>query len=194
MRNQLIITIILLSCLFCVGCSDAFRFAPTESQKQITFHTRELARVIEAEGSDAHSPASKQLLAGTTANLKYTGLPDDIEIPDFPAILDTAIADAVRRPTIADISEDIDSWLGVGISLATFLGVGGVGFGGKKFIDWLILASQKNQALAEIVRNNEKFKTALSGLTNIDTVVTAFKQAQSAQSPPTKRLVTELKS
>ena len=178
------------------GCQDSLRFAPGEPQKKIAWQAHITARDIEAGGTDAHSPAAKQQVEATAVSLKYIGLPSDPEIVDYATTAAQAQADAAKRPTAGDVFEQVEGGLSLAAELAILFGVGGAGFGGKKLLDWLKLAREKNKALQEIVQGNEFFKQNLSSLKLPDGVLKAFKDAQKAaqHSQPTKRLVTELKS
>ena len=189
--KTLFVVVILCSLCFISGCQDALRFAPSEPQKQIALQAHVTARDIEAEGTDAHSPAAKQQVQATQTALTYIGLPKNPQITDYVTTVAQAQVDAGQRPKFQDISEAAEGGLSLAAELAIIFGVGGVGFGGKKLVDWIKLAREKNQALQEIIAGNELFKKQLP-----ETTLRAFKKAQdkTQETPSTKRLVTELKS
>ena len=187
-------------CTFCTGCGDKLRFAPAEEQKQVAFHTYQTALAVEASGTDAASPASRQLVGGTATALAYTGMPADPCIVDYPATVATASVQAQQRPTTADVIEqaaaDADVGLSLAAQLALLFGVGASGVGGKKILDWIALAREKSAALSQIVKGNELFKqkVATGGALTTPQVVEAFKEAQThAQKPATEILVKEIK-
>ncbi len=199
MKTHITIAILILSIsvllLLSCGCEEHLRFAPSESQKKLAWQSHITARDIEASGTDAHSPAAKQQVESTVVSLKYIGLPKDPVIVDYATTAAQAQADAAKRPAAGDVLEQVEGGLSLAAELAILFGVGSAGFGGKRLLDWLKLAREKNKALKEIVQGNEFFKQNLSSLKLPVGVLKAFKNAQNAaqQSQPTKRLVTELK-
>jgi hypothetical protein len=175
------------------GCSNSpLRFAPSEAQKQTAFTAYQDALAVNASGAEPGSEPAGRLVAGTAAALAYTGIPADPEVVDYPAVAAQDQADAAKRPTAGDVFDSIDEGLSLGMELAILFGAGGVGFGGKKVLDWIRLAREKNTALKEIVQGNEIFKL-FNGPDDPHEAVTNFKTAQARQSPATRRLVTELK-
>lgn len=173
------VSIILLVCLLCAlaGC-DSMRFAPTEAQKQSAELTHALAAKINAAGTAPASPASQKLCEGTRASLAYTGRPSAPPDPEqFDTIAAQANTDAESRPTADDVFADVESGLSLAAELAILFGVGGAGVGGKKLLDWVRLARQKNQAFAETVRGNELLKDYLK-INNKAAELEAFKQFQ----------------
>jgi len=185
-----------LLCALCVlcGCNDSLRFAPTESQKQAAELTHQAAVVDNQVGAVPACPTSRQLVSGTAAALAYIGRPKVPPDPlEFDSALSQAQADSVRRPAVDDVFAAADQGLSLAAGLAILFGVGGAGFGGKKVLDWIAIASQKSKALEEIVKGGEAFK-ALAEASGAGTSVDLFKTAQAGQSPQTKVLVTELKS
>ena len=195
-QKKLTVQVIILFFLLCAtlivfssGCESQLRFAPAEPQKKIALQAHLTARDIEAEGTDPHSPAAKQQVQATQVALAYTGLPKNPVIEDYPTTVAQAQSDVSQRPTAEQAFEAVEGGLSLAAELAILFGMGGAGFGGKKLIDWLKLAREKNKALQEIITGNELF---------IDNAEPAaknnFKQFQKKQSLTTKRLVTELKS
>jgi len=178
--------VLLLIC----GCSEQLRFAASESQKQIALQTHMTARAVNENGADPGSQAAEQLVDGTETALAYIGMPKSPDIEDYATTSQQARDDAVKRPVAEDVFEAAEQGLSLAAELAILFGVGGAGFGGKKLLDWLKLAREKNKALAEIVHGNELLKKSLT-----DAQLQLFKKAQNdAQvTPSTKVLVTELK-
>ncbi|HIJ66799.1 MAG TPA: hypothetical protein HPP51_00750 [Planctomycetes bacterium] len=179
--------------LFAAGCGNPLRLAPTEAQKQIAWQTNQLARHVEAVGTEPESPTAKKLATGTEAGLNYTGLPQDLSATNFEALIETAKQDAYKRPTAEQALDEADSWLGLAGELAVLLGVGGAGIGGKKLADWIALARRKSKAIGEIIDGNEKFKKALKSLDKDGAVKKAFGEAQnkSQKSVSTEKLVAQ---
>jgi len=163
------------------GCTDALRFAPSEPQKQSAELTYLLAAKVNAEGAMPASPATVQLVEGTRAATAYIGRPAIPPDPEqFDTLASTANTDALARPDLFTVA---DEGLSLAAELAILFGVGGCGFGGKKVIEWLMLAKQKSAALKEIIAANELFKQKSAEQE-------LFKQAQNAvQSVDTKKLV-----
>ena len=188
------IVVLLLTCsaalLFASGCSEHLRFAASEPQKQIALQTHITARAVNENGTDPGSQAAEQLVDGTETALAYTGMPKSPDIEDYATTSQQAKDDAGKRPVAEDVFQAAEQGLSLAAELAILFGVGGAGFGGKKLLDWLKLAREKNKALQEIVRGNEFFK----GKCSLDEL-RAFEESQrTAQiTPTTKRLVTELK-
>jgi len=189
----LVLSLFLIGAIGAISGCNSLRFAPSEAQKQIAFDTYQTAQAVNTTGAAAASPAAQKLVTGTAAALAYTGMPADPVIPDYDAAAAQATADAAARPTAVDVIEAADEGLSLFSELAIALGLGGLGYGGKKLSDWLALAKQRSAALKEVVKNNELFKSSALAANNA-AAVDLFKQAQAAQSPETKVLVTELKA
>lgn len=198
-NTKLTIQVIIIFSLLCAllltssGCQQSLRLAPNEPQKKVAFQAHMTARDIEAKGTDAHSPAAKQQVQATQVALAYTGLPKNPVIEDYPTTIAHAQINASQRPTTEQAFEAVEGGLSLVAELAVLFGVGGAGFGGKKVMDWLKLAREKNKALREIVEGNELFKKQADSQ---KVAIKAFKAAHNTtqKSPATKRLVTELKS
>ncbi len=189
--STVIVIMLLLIVPLIAGCGQVLRFAPTEEQKQVALKTFLNARAVESSGTDARSPAAKQLVEGTKVSLDYIGIPANPDIADYEAVLHSASTDSVRRPVIEDVSGAVDKGLSLAAELAILFGVGGTGFGGKKLLDWLKLAKQKNTALKEVIAANELFKHKTAS----DAEITrAFKEAHNTiQKTPTKKIVSEIR-
>lgn len=176
--------------LFIAGCQTSqLRFAPTEPQKQIAFQGYLNAQRIATDGTFGGSPAALQNLQASQVAFNYIGPPANPVITDYSTTYAQAAADANSRPTVTDISQAVDEGLSLATELAILFGVGGCGFGGKKLLDWIKLAKQKNKALKEIIDNNELFQKTAE-----PKAIKQFKNAQTKQSKETKVLVTEIKS
>jgi hypothetical protein len=179
---------ILLSCLIFSGCGN-LRFGPSESQKQLAFTTYKNAAEVAKLGAEAASPATRQIVEGTAAALAYTGMPKAPEVEDYPAALEQAQADAVKRPKSADVFDAAEGGLSLAAELAILLGAGGAGIGGKKVIDWIALARNKSNALREVVEGNELLKEYLK-VNGKDGELDAFKEFQGQkQTADTAKLV-----
>ena len=151
--GAVITMLIVVACLAFCGC-DNLRIAPTEPQKQVAYQAAATARIVEAAGTDAHSPAATQLADATAVSLAYTGLPASPVITDYPTTLAAAGQDAARRPTPDEIWSEADGWIDLGIALAGIFG-GGAGIAATQF---LVKARQKSRALREVVAGNERLK------------------------------------
>jgi hypothetical protein len=177
--------------LFAGGCAG-FRGPATQTQKQNAWlHLR----TAQLSAEQAAAEQSSSLLQNLTA-LSYEqsrafaadyGLPEELPLLTAQEIL--AAAPSVAAQAQAD-SHSLQPWsfadglLDLGLALAGLLG----GAWGLKAAAFFKQAREKSDALKEIVRNNELFKTLYPD------AAPSFKQAQSAQSPSTRRLVTELKT
>lgn len=183
MKKECIIVMVVVMVFGCMGCEEPLRFAPSEVIKEASELTHLLARKIESEGTEAHSPASKQLVKGTQANLTYVGRPKVQPDPEqFDTITSQAQSDAEQRP---DAWQVADSAMDLGIGICALLG----GVAGTKGVKALMDARAKSKALQEIVAGNELFKN--KGDPNING---AFATAQNeAQSKETKQVVAQLK-
>jgi len=163
------------------GCQDGLRFAPSEQQKQSAELTHALATKVNAQGAMPASPATVQLVEGTRAATAYIGRPAIPPNPEqFDTLASTANTDAQARPDIFTVADEGMSLIA---ELALFFGVGVTAVGGKKVIEWIMLAKQKSAALRQIITANELFKDRSS-----DKVL--FKQTQNAvQSTATRKIV-----
>jgi hypothetical protein len=189
-----IVLISIVVLIFLSGC-DSFRLPPSEVQKKNAY-LHERATKFAADTAKGES-ASAQLQSLTElAHLQsqsytaYFGLPEELPHADTPTdillqsnfdLAQASLTESTQRPDPWDTADALLE-LGIGISAV----VGGVY--GTKVVKFLKDAQTKSQALKEVVRNNELFKSQ-----NPDSV-NAFKQAQRNQSPQTKKFVTELKS
>lgn len=182
--KKLIVTILAFVVLVLVGgCEEALRFAPSESIKQTAELTNQMARKINSEGTDAQSPASRQLIKGTQVALSYIGRPKEVPEPEqFDIITAQAQQDAEKRP---DAWQMADSAIELGIGVCALLG----GIYGTRAVKFLKDARTKSKALQEIVAGNELFKkTSESGMAS-----TFTNSHNSAQSKETKKIVADLK-
>lgn len=186
--------VILTLLIFAGGC-EGFRRPATQAQKQNAwFHLRTAQLAAEQAVSEQTSALLQDLTAlsyrQSCAFAADYGLPQEMG-PALTAqeILAAAGPVAVRAQADSSAAEwkpwsMADGLLELGLALAGLLG----GAWGLKAAAFFRQAREKSDALKEIVRNNELFKTFCPD------AVEAFKQAQSVQSPSTRRLVTELKT
>jgi len=170
--NTTLIAVSLCLCIFVAvfitGC-ESMRFAPSEPQKQIAFQTHLTARQIEAEGTDAHSPAAKQVAAGTTAALAYTGMPSRINIEDYDTTLSQAQADSSKRPTSEQVFDAVDKGLNLAELIAlTLSGTSGIGLGlagagkiARYIAEIRKRAKEFEQGFGEVVKAEQEFKNSL---------------------------------
>ena len=188
-------TYALMACvLICAGC-ETLRFAPGEAQKQNAWlHNR--TAVITAETAKDEQ-ASEELRTLTQlgelqsrAFVSYYGLPK--EFPQAESAEDvlresnwqlarTASVESAQRP---DPWQLADSALELAIGVSALLG----GVYGVRTVRFLKDARSKSQALKEVITGNELFKK------QNESSVSAFKQAQSSQSPQTRQLVAQMKT
>jgi len=163
--------------------------APSESQRQVAFRTYLNARAVDANGADARTPATKQLVEGTGASLQFTGMPTTPEIADYESTLQAAYADAAKRPTTEKVFDAVGEGLTLAEQLAILFGFGGTTLGGVKLAEWFARARKKSQGLQEIIDANRDFLAAVD-----EQARGVFKAAQNnKQSMATKKLVAELK-
>jgi len=190
-KSLLIATLCLCAFVAFISGCESLRFTPSEPQKQIALQTHMAARTVNEKGADPGSQAAEQLVDGTETALAYIGMPKSPDIEDYATTSQQARDDAGKRPVADDVFQAAEQGLSLAAELAILFGVGGAGFGGKKLLDWLKLAREKNKALQEIVQGNEYFKKKCSTPGELRT----FKESQEfAQlTPTTKRLVAELK-
>jgi hypothetical protein len=171
------------------GC-DTLRLAPSESQKQIALDTYQTAQTVNATGAAAQSLATQKLVSGTAASVAYTGYPANPTITNYDTTLQTAQADAAKRPTIDDVAKSFDGWLSLGIGVAGLFGGGA----GLKIAAALKATKDKAAALKEVVQGNEEFKRWLE-LNGGGLAVNAFRQAQTGvQSVKTEQAVFAIRS
>jgi len=183
-----------LICFLFAGC-DSLRFAPTETQKQNAWlHNRTATIAADTARVEA---ASEKLQALTQLSEiqsrafgSYYGLPkefpqaettEDILAESNWQLAHTALQQGAGRP---DAWEVADSMLELGIGICALLG----GVYGTRAVGFLRQARTKSKALQEIVAGNELFKK------QNESSASAFKQAQSNQSPKTRQIVAEMKT
>jgi len=190
-NKPLIVVSILFSIglLFLTAGCEGLRFAASEGQKQIALDTYQSALFVDRLGAEPNTSTTARLVGGAKTGMAYIGIPKEPVISDYDKTIAQARLDAHKRPKTEQVFDSVGEGLSLAAELAILFGVGGVGFGGKKAIDWIRLAQQKSTALQEIVRNNEIFKKQAS----IE-AFNIFKQTQTNQSPATRQLVTKIKS
>jgi len=182
-----------LICFLFAGC-DSLRFAPTEAQKQNAWlHNR--TTTIAADTTRLEN-ASEKLQALTQlseiqsrAFSSHYGLPkefpqaetaEDVLIESNWQLARTALQQGAERP---DAWEVADSMLELGIGICALLG----GVYGTRAVGFLRQARTKSKALQEIIAGNELYKK------HNEYSASAFKQAQSNQSPQTRQIVAQMK-
>ena len=178
--KRIVITALLFAILaaFSAGCQDAVRFAPSEQQKQLAWLTNDLAKSIEATGTDAGSPAAKKLVQGTTASAVYYGPPKAPADPhDFETIAADATAQSMERPDPWTVADNILLLVG---GVATVLG----GVGGQRIASGIVKLRAKAKALQQVVVGNDLLKTNGGD----------FAKAHAGQSPQTKAIVAEIRA
>ncbi|MBN1796741.1 MAG: hypothetical protein JW804_08710 [Sedimentisphaerales bacterium] len=191
MKKFIVISLFLL---WLCGC-DSIRFAPSEIQKQNAYLHNRVTKIAADTAKDEYASQKLQALTDLShlqskSYTTYFGLPK--ELPDAEsaedvlaqsnyAIAQTSLEQSAERP---DPFETADALLELAIGISAVVG----GVYGTKAVRFLKEARAKSQALKEVVQGNELFK-----IQNPDSKET-FKQAQSAQSSETKKLVTELKT
>ena len=183
-----------LICFLFAGC-DSLRFAPTEAQKQNAWlHNR--TTTIAADTARLEN-ASEKLQALTQlseiqsrAFSSHYGLPkefpqaetaEDVLTESNWQLARTALQQGTERP---DAWEVADSMLELGIGICALLG----GVYGTRVVGFLRQARTKSKALQEIIVGNELFKKQNASSAS------AFKQAQSNQSPQTRQIVAQMKN
>jgi len=188
-----ILIILTLLCCLSAGC-DSLRFAPSEAQKQNAWlHNR--TTTIAADTARLEN-ASEKLQALTQlseiqsqAFSSHYGLPkefpqaetaEDVLIESNWQLARTALQQGAERP---DAWEVADSMLELGIGICALLG----GVYGTRAVGFLRQAKTKSKALQEIITGNELYKKH-----NVSSA-SAFKQAQSNQSPQTRQIVAQMK-
>jgi len=188
-----ILIILTLLCCLSAGC-DSLRFAPSEAQKQNAWlHNR--TTTIAADTARLEN-ASEKLQALTQlseiqsqAFSSHYGLPkefpqaetaEDVLIESNWQLARTALQQGDERP---DAWEVADSMLELGIGICALLG----GVYGTRAVGFLRQARTKSKALQEIIASNELYKKHNASSAS------AFKQAQSNQSPQTRQIVAQMK-
>jgi len=189
-----ILMILTLLCCLSAGC-DSLRFAPSEAQKQNAWlHNR--TTTIAADTARLEN-ASEKLQALTQlseiqsrAFSSHYGLPkefpqdetaEDVLIESNWQLARTALQQGDERP---DAWEVADSMLELGIGICALLG----GVYGTRAVGFLRQARTKSRALQEIIAGNELYKK------HNESSASAFKQAQSNQSPQTRQIVSKMKA
>ncbi len=189
-----ILIILTLLCCLSAGC-DSLRFAPSEAQKQNAWlhnHTTTIAAdTARLENASEKLQALTQLseIQSQTFSSHY-GLPkefpqaetaEDVLIESNWQLARTALQQGAERP---DAWEVADSMLELGIGICALLG----GVYGTRAVGFLRQARTKSKALQEIITGNELYKKH-----NVSSA-SAFKQAQSNQSPQTRQIVAQMKA
>jgi len=182
---QIIPVLFLILVIALGGCADRLRFAPSESQKQIALDTHLIARAVKSEGTEPGSEAAGRLVDGTAAALTYIGAPAEPNIADYPAALGQAKKAARARPSPDDVLQTAAGGLSLAAQIAAALGLGGIAVGGKRIVDWALLAKQRTTALREVIAGNELLKGKLAP--DQQKQFTAAQKAR--QSPATERLI-----
>lgn len=180
MKKRIFTTALLFAVLaaFASGCQDAVRFAPKEQQKQLAWLTNDVAKNIEATGTDAGSPAAKKLVQGTTASALYYGPPKVPADPqDFETIAADATSQSMERP---DPWEVADNLLLLAGGIATVVG----GVGAQRIASNIVILRAKAKALKEVVVGNDLLKTNGGD----------FAKAHRGQSVKTRALVAEIRA
>ncbi len=189
-----ILTALTLLCCLSAGC-DSLRFVPTEAQKQNAWlHNR--TAIMAAETAKVED-TSEKLQALTQLNevqslafSSHYGLPkefpqaetaEDVLTESNWQLARTALQQGTERP---DAWEVADSMLELGIGICALLG----GVYGTRVVGFLRQAKTKSKALQEIIVGNELFKKQNASSAS------AFKQAQSNQSPQTRQIVAQMKN
>ncbi len=197
MKKSKTITTVLIcvsACVLLTGC-ESLRFAPGETQKQNAWlHNRTAIVTAEAARTENSSEKLQTLTqlgeVQSRAFSSYFGLPEqfpkaetaeDILSESNFRLAQAALESGAQRP---DGWQVADSMLELGIGICAVLG----GVGGARAVRFLQEAKTKSKALQEIVTGNELFKKQNTEQT------TAFKQAQSTQSPQTRQLVAQMKN
>jgi hypothetical protein len=184
MKPILLTSVLLLT--IAGGCQDELRFAPSEPIQQTGEINYELAVLLDAEGAEPGSPATRALVESSKATHLYLGRPDAPPDPEqIPETVTTAQSDAVRRP---------DPWKAADSILALALGVSGLfggGVGATKLTQYLKQLQAKKNALEEVVKGNEIFKRTANGQS-----LALFKESHNlAQlTPGTRRIVSDVRS
>jgi hypothetical protein len=188
---------LLLTFVFLTGC-ETLRLAPTEIQKRNAYLHQRTTKLAADTAKDEYVSEELQALTDLS-NLQsksytsYFGLPKELPQADTTQdvlvqsnydLAATSLEQSEQRPGISDIFGQADAMFDLAIGIAAIVG----GVYGTKAVRFLKEAKTKSQALKEVIQNNELFKKQ-----NPESAG-AFKQAQTNQSPETKKLVTEVKA
>lgn len=184
---KIVLFLIAIVILFQITGCDALRLQPTEAQKQAAFGTLQTALAVDGQGAQPGSPATKQLVNGTSANLTYIGIPANPST-DLLATTIQAQNDAALRPEIEDVWAGFDTALAAGLIIAGAV----TGAGGLKAVGYIKKAQETSAALKEVVKGNEVFKG--SDIPDEKAIHTMRIAQRSTQSQATQKLVTEIKN
>ncbi len=196
MSKQKLMTVsmvILMLLSITAGCGN-LRFGPGETQKQNAYlhHRTVQSAALRARGeqsSDVLQKLTSQAAKQSDAIVAYYGLPKELPASENveeilsaqnAALTENARLEAGQRPDPWDVADHL---LELGIALA---GIVGGAFSGR-MVGTLRVARRKSDALREIIRGNQLFKTENPKFTD------AFKKAHQLQSEQTKHLVAMLK-
>jgi len=191
--GKVLVTLI-LQCFLLAGC-DSLRFAPTEAQKQNAWlHNRTTTIAADTAKSEATSEELQALTGLSQLQSRtftsYYGLPKEFPRADTAEeilaessfrLAQTALQQSADRP---DAWQLADNALELAIAISALLG----GVYGTRAVRFLKQAREKSQALQEVIAGNELFKK------QNESSASAFKQAQSSQSPQTRQIVAEMKA
>jgi len=190
-----ILSIIILQIVFTSGCST-FRLEPTEEQKQNAWLHNRTAQMI-ATTAEVENLSQKILSLSKLNNAQSQAIVYDYGMPKQLPQADTTeqiLSDTNWQITEAALTDSgfdkSDAWdvadaaMELGIGVAALLG----GVYGVRFASFLRSTRTKSQALREIIKGNEIFKSQNTELTD------TFKNAQKNQSPETRQIVAELKN
>lgn len=189
-----ILFVCVFTCFLLSGC-DSLRFAPSEAQKQNAWlHNRTTTIVADTarlENASEKLQALTQLSEiQSRAFSSHYGLPkefpqaetaEDVLTQSNWQLARTALQQGAERP---DAWEVADSMLELGIGICALLG----GVYGTRAVGFLRQARTKSKALQEIIAGNELYKK------HNESSASAFKQAQSNQSPQTRQIVAKMKT
>lgn len=191
--NRFFYLIFMVLLMAAAGC-EGFRRPATQSQKENAWlHMRTTQLSAEQAAAEETSSVLQDLTAlayeQSRAFAADYGLPEQIPSARTAEEILAAAPSAAAQAQI-DSAQRLKPWsvvdglLELGLAVAGLLG----GAWGIKAADFFRQAREKSQALREIVRNNELFKQICPDAAE------TFKQAQSAQSSSTRRLISELKN
>jgi len=180
--------ITLLLCALC-GCnSNPLRFAPTEAQKQNAALSVEATRIIRDNGAGAGDGVTEVAHSAAVNTQTYFGLPAEGLAPTGD-ILQTAAADAAKRPAVSDVLGKADAGLSLAAEIALLFGFGGLTLGGKSLVSWIALLRQKASGFEQTIAGNELLKGYFK-INNDAAALDAFKEFQnSRQTDTTRQLV-----
>jgi len=181
-------------CVWCGGC-EGFRFAASERQKANAYvHERTAAAA--AQTAEVESASQRLQSLTRLSELQSRAFVADYGLPqELPAVetIEQIVAEdkwELARNAEADSLEKPNGWDVADAMLEVAIGVSGLvgGVYGARAAGYLRKARQNAAALREIITGNELFKRR-----NADQAQ-AFKAAQAAQSPETRRIVSEMKA